>query len=279
MSSGHTPDCDGSDEMEVEMKQMYHDTLKSGGHVDIQIGGDDRDLEDMARMGRQGDLKRIFRQSSMVAFTAIVQATWQVFLVANTQGLLNGGLAGVFWSYVWTAIGMSTVVASLAEMASMAPTSGGQYHWISEFSPPQYQQFLSYIGGWMSTLSWQATAAGATFVDGIFILGLASAYHPDYAIQGWHGTLVVGAVTILVGIVNGFFADSLPQIQKFMAILFGVGWIPVVVVLIALAPHPPAGDVFTKFSSEGWSPMGLSVMVGQISALYSLVSFDAAGTY
>ncbi|KAK3633780.1 hypothetical protein LTR22_019964 [Elasticomyces elasticus] len=188
---------------------------------------------------------------------------------ANTQGLLNGGLAGVFWSYVWTAIGMSTVVASLAEMASMAPTSGGQYHWISEFSPPQYQQFLSYIGGWMSTLSWQATAAGATFVD-------ASAYHPDYVIQGWHGTLVVGAVTILVGIVNGFFADSLPQIQKFMAILFGVGWIPVVVVLIALAPHPPAGDVFTKFSSEGWSPIGLSVMVGQISALYSLVSFDAA---
>ncbi|KAK3620790.1 hypothetical protein LTR56_023202 [Elasticomyces elasticus] len=121
----------------------------------------------------------------------------------------------------------------------------------------------------MSTLSWQATAAGATFVD-------ASAYHPEYVIQGWHGTLVVGAVTILVGIVNGFFADLLPQIQKFMAILFGVGWIPVVVVLIALAPHPPAGDVFTKFSSEGWSPIGLSVMVGQISALYSLVSFDAA---
>ncbi|KAK5713377.1 hypothetical protein LTR17_017622 [Elasticomyces elasticus] len=272
MSSGQTSGRDGSDELDVEMKQMYHDTLKSGGHVDVQIGGDDQDREDMARMGRQGDLKRIFRQSSMVAFTAIVQATWQVFLVANTQGLLNGGLAGVFWSYVWTAIGMSTVVASLAEMASMAPTSGGQYHWISEFSPPQYQQFLSYIGGWMSTLSWQATAAGATFVDGIFILGLASAYHPDYVIQGWHGTLVVGAVTILVGIVNGFFADSLPQIQKFMAILFGVGWIPVVVVLIALAPHPPAGDVFTKFSSEGWSPMGLSVMVGQISALYSLVS-------
>jgi amino acid transporter len=24
------------------------------------------------------------------------------------------------------------VVASLAEMASMAPTSGGQYHWVSQ---------------------------------------------------------------------------------------------------------------------------------------------------
>ena len=104
-----------------------------------------------------------------------------------------------------------------------------------------------------------------------FILAVAAAYHPDFTIQGWQGTLVVGAVTILVGIVNGLFADTLPQIQKFMAILFGLGWIPVVVVLIALAPHPPAGDVFTKFTSEGWTPMGLSVMIGQISALYSLV--------
>jgi amino acid transporter len=53
----------------------------------------------------------------------------------NTQksapigGLLNGGLAGLFWGYIWTFIGFVFIVMSLAEMASMAPTSGGQYHW------------------------------------------------------------------------------------------------------------------------------------------------------
>ena len=36
---------------------------------------------------------------------------------------------------------------SLAEMASMAPISGGQYHWVSEFAPPKYQKFLSYFTG------------------------------------------------------------------------------------------------------------------------------------
>lgn len=36
---------------------------------------------------------------------------------------------------------------SLAEMASMCPTSGGQYHWVSEFAPPKYQRFLSYMTG------------------------------------------------------------------------------------------------------------------------------------
>jgi hypothetical protein len=28
-----------------------------------------------------------------------------------------------------------------------APTSGGQYHWVSEFAPASSQKFLSYITG------------------------------------------------------------------------------------------------------------------------------------
>lgn len=74
-------------------------------------------------------------------------------MTATTQGLTDGRLSGLIWSYVWMFVGFSFVMASLAEMASMAPTSGGQYHWFSEFAPPQYQKIMSYFIGWMSTLS------------------------------------------------------------------------------------------------------------------------------
>jgi amino acid permease len=40
---------------------------------------------------------------------------------ATTQGLTDGGVAGLIWSFVWTFCGFSFVMASLAEMASMAP--------------------------------------------------------------------------------------------------------------------------------------------------------------
>lgn len=40
-------------------------------------------------------------------------------LRANTQGLVDGGLAGLFWAYIWNFFGFSFVVLSLAEMASM----------------------------------------------------------------------------------------------------------------------------------------------------------------
>ena len=52
------------------------------------------------------------------------------------------------WMYVVTLVGITFPILSMAEMASMAPTSGGQYHWVSEFAPRSAQKFLSYITGW-----------------------------------------------------------------------------------------------------------------------------------
>ena len=80
--------------------------------------------------------------------------------------LMNGGTTGGIWVFIVVCVEMFFVVLSMAEMAEMAsmyvmlaihhaslpircraPTSEGQYHWISEFAPPQYQKFLSYIVG------------------------------------------------------------------------------------------------------------------------------------
>lgn len=85
------------------------------------------DRREMKRMGKAQELRRNFRPLSTIAFTVVLQGTWEVLLTATYQGLVDGGLAGLIWSYVWTFIGFSFVMASLAEMASMAPTSGGQY--------------------------------------------------------------------------------------------------------------------------------------------------------
>ena len=68
-------------------------------------------------------------------------------------GLINGGTAGMIYSYIFTFVGFMLVIASMAEMASMAPTSGGQYHWVSEFSPRSAQKFLSYMTGKLWHLS------------------------------------------------------------------------------------------------------------------------------
>ncbi|KAK2776549.1 hypothetical protein FQN52_003446 [Onygenales sp. PD_12] len=234
------------------------------------------DRKDMGRMGKRQELIRAYRPLSALSFALILQATWEFMLISHTEGLFNGGLAGLFWSYLWTFIGFSFVIFSLAEMASMAPISGGQYHWVSEFAPPKHQKFLSYVTGWLSVLAWQAGAASGSFLTGTIIQGLITVNSPSYKPTAWQGTLLVFAMVALIYVFNIWVAQGLPMIQNLLLVVHVFGFIAVVVVLWAMAPHQTAKAVFTEFRNGGhWPNIAVSLMVGQISAIYGSLSADA----
>ena len=86
-----------------------------------------QDHLDMLRLGKKQQFKRTFSLWSSLGFVAIYMATWEFVLISLSPGFTNGGYAGIFWCFITTTTAYSAVVASLAEMASMAPTSGGQY--------------------------------------------------------------------------------------------------------------------------------------------------------
>ena len=117
---------------DIDFHDDYHGHLRRPRSTQGHVGDDDDhgftrdDKREMKRMGKKQELRRNFRPLSTIAFTVILQGTWEVLLAASTQGMVDGGLAGLFWSYMWTFIGFSLVMLSLAEMASMAPTSGGK---------------------------------------------------------------------------------------------------------------------------------------------------------
>ncbi|KAI4254353.1 MAG: hypothetical protein LQ352_003141 [Teloschistes flavicans] len=250
---------------------------EDGDYLDIGVGEQRPgytkvDRKDMYRMGKRQELMRNFSPVSALSFTALLQATWE----ANTQGLVDGGLAGLFWSYIWTFFGSGIIMLSLAEMASMCPTSGGQYHWVSEFAPPKYQRFLSYMTGWVSTLSWQAGAASGSFLTGTIIQGLLTVNDPNYSPTNWQGTLFVFAMVLVLFVFNIWGAKALPVVQNALLGIHIIGWLVIIVVLWALAPKQSASGVFTQFTNGGgWSTMGLSLMVGQISAIFGSTCSDA----
>ena len=100
--------------------------------------------------------------------------TWEFSIVTSVFSLANGGTAGAIWLVLVVTFGMFNVMLSLAEMASMAPTSGGQYHWVSEFAPAKYQKLLSYAVGWLVALGWQSAMPTVAFVGAQQILALIS---------------------------------------------------------------------------------------------------------
>jgi choline transport protein len=136
------------------------------------------------------------------------------------------------------------------------------------------------VSGWLSTLSWQAGTASGPFLTGTIIQSLVSVANPNYVGTNWQGTLMVIGITIIIYFLTVWGAEAMPMFQNLMLIIHCVGFVVVVVVLLVLAPRNPARVVFTQFiNGGGWNTMGLSLMVGQISALYALISAFAAPVF
>lgn len=124
----------------------------------------------------------------------------------------------------------------------------------------------------MSVLSWQAGNASGSFLTGTIIQALLSVNYPNYSPANWQGTLFVVAMVIIVYCCNIWGAQLWPKVQNGLLILHILSFIVVVIVLWVMAPHQSAKAVFTHFTNEGgWSSMGLSLMVGQITGIFSLV--------
>ncbi|KAH7378375.1 hypothetical protein DE146DRAFT_794078 [Phaeosphaeria sp. MPI-PUGE-AT-0046c] len=116
----------------------------------MNLGGTEHGMQDMRRMGKKQELRathRNFHLVSIIGFVVVLQSTWESALLSTYFGLFNGGIAGVIWMMVITWVFFMAMIVFLAEMASMALTAGGQYHWFSGFAPPSFQKSLSYVVG------------------------------------------------------------------------------------------------------------------------------------
>jgi amino acid transporter len=125
----------------------------------------------------------------------------------------------------------------------------------------------------MSTLSWQAGNASGSFLTGTIIQALVTVNYPDtYEPKPFHGTLLVFACVALIFSVNVYASHIWPYLQNGLMALHVLGFLVTIIVLWVCAPHQSAKAVFTEFTNEGgWPTMGLSLMVGQITAIFSLL--------
>jgi len=159
----------------------------------------------------------------------------------------------------------------------MAPTTGGQYHWVSELAPPHLQKYLSYVVGWLCTLGWQVGNAAIAYLAGTIIQGLITLNNPDYVPKQWQGTLIIWAVLTFGVIFNAFFASKLPMIEGIILVLHVLGFFAVLIPLWVLGKPAPAREVFFTFQDGGgWGNQGLSCLVGMLSAVFTFLGPDSA---
>lgn len=109
--------------------------------------------------------------------------------------------------------GNLAVAASLAEMASVCPIAGAQYHWTYMFAPRRAAPFITRMQGWITVFAWQATATSVIYLVATQTQGLMILNYPSYSPERWHGTLMMFAVTAIFFLVNVYGIRLLPAFE------------------------------------------------------------------
>ncbi|KAL8954175.1 MAG: hypothetical protein Q9222_000059 [Ikaeria aurantiellina] len=204
--------------------------------------------------------------------------TWLGMLVVFLQGFSNGGPAGLVYGFMGVSVGTVSLFTSLGELASMAPTAGGQYYWVALLAPRSSRRFLSYVTGWLTVLEWQAVTAAGAYLFGTQIQGVVILNCPDYVSKGWHGTLLLWACISIGFVCNTLFSSALPKMESVVLVLYILGFFAIIIPLVGTGgPKSSAKEVFTTFVNGGqWPTDGLSFFVGIIGTVFSFLGTDAA---
>ncbi|KAK3680311.1 hypothetical protein LTR37_021346 [Vermiconidia calcicola] len=235
------------------------------------------DQRDMDRMGRKQELKRRFKYFSIAGYVVVLGNTWEFSIVTSAFALANGGTAGAIWTTIIVCLGMFFVVLSMAEVASMAPTSGGQYHWVSEIAPRGLQKQLSYAVGWMSMLAWQVSMPSVAYIFAQQILALISVCNPGYVIEGWHGALMTIASGIATITLSIFVMQKLTLAEGLAVTAHVFGFVAFLAILWVMGPKAGGYETFFGFEDRnGWGSLGLATLVGIIGPVATFLGGDSA---
>ncbi|KAF2182538.1 hypothetical protein K469DRAFT_740232 [Zopfia rhizophila CBS 207.26] len=172
--------------------------------------------------------QRNFGLLPLLGFTTIMLNSWESVFLGPT----------LIYAYIFYFFGSLETCASISEIASMYPTSGGQYHWTVLLAPPKWSKFLSWL------------------------TGLPVLNNPSYNYRRWHRTLLLYAVLMVSVFVNTVAVRISLALEGIILVLQMFGFLAILIPLVHLALQPPAEFVFAAWSNGSGYPDGLSWLVG-----------------
>ncbi|GKZ23629.1 hypothetical protein AbraIFM66951_009906 [Aspergillus brasiliensis] len=235
------------------------------------------DAYELARVGKKEVLKRRFGLTSTVGFACSLMLTWEAVIMNIGLGLTNGGPAGLVYGFLGVWAGIISVFISMGELASMMPSAGGQYHWVSILAPRSARKFLSHVTGSVCIIAWTAAPTAAIYLAASVLQSTIAMNIPSYDPKGWHITLIMWAILLVCTILNTWLGMILPVIEVLILLVHVLGFFAVLVPLVYLGPKADARSIFTvSFDYGGWGDLTLATFIGLKGTVAAFVGTDGA---
>ncbi|KAL6244559.1 hypothetical protein RBB50_008801 [Rhinocladiella similis] len=253
---------------------MSDHCVESGDRVlkDAPISSDEAVL---AALGRKDLLVRNWGFWNILGFAVTNLCSWEFATSLIGSTFINGGPVAVVYGFIATFFGILSINASLAEMASMYPVAGGQYFWTFHFAPPRVRVFLSYLQGWLTSISWQVGFVSTTVFLAEQIEALIVLNHSSYVPKGWHTFLLMTMFSLIGLAMLSFGKKILPVMQTVSGVLHIAFFLIIIIVLLSMSEKAPSKFVWTHFvNNSGWPNNGISFCIGLLLPAFSISGAD-----
>lgn len=145
--------------------------------------------------------------------------SWAGIAATFALAIAQGGPTILVYGPIIMLLVVGSCALTLAELASVYPTAGGQYHWTSILAPKRWSRGLvclatfkllnyllthvqSYCCGATNVFTWIALASGIAIIIPQQIVGMAIFWNPSYVPKAWHTFLLYQAANLMTLLYN-----------------------------------------------------------------------------
>ncbi|KDN51989.1 amino acid transporter, partial [Tilletiaria anomala UBC 951] len=249
------------------------DSLENGSAGSLVKNAD----ADLARLGYEPELKRHLGVVAVLGLSFSIIAAPFGLSVGFIYALINGGPTAILWGWVLVSFISVCIAASLGEICSCYPSSGGVYVWAAFIAPKRYSAIASWIVGWVSLAANLFLSLSILFGGAQLIMSAISTFrNQEWTPEPWQTILCFFACVLIAALVN-LFGSKYQYLEMLNTISIYWGAATVVIILVTLltmAPTKRSGAfVFGAFENRGGWPDGWAFLVGLLQAAYTLTGY------
>jgi len=225
------------------------------------------DEHDLARLGYAQELFRTMGGFSNFAISFAIISILTGAVTLYDYGLAMGGPREMSLGWPLVAIFSLAVAASMGEIASAFPTSGGMYHWATILGGPGWGWFTA----WFNILGLVATIAGIDY-------GCAQFLMPLLGLPSKPGVLlaVYGAVLASHGLINHYGIRLVARLNDASVTVHILGVAAIVGALLIFAPKQPISFFFRAVNSSSAHFYGWAFLLGLLQAQWTFTGYDGS---
>ncbi|ODV57840.1 amino acid transporter [Ascoidea rubescens DSM 1968] len=234
--------------------------------------------KEVTQEGYVSDLKKNFSRLSLLGVSFGLANSWFGVSASLSIGIASGGPLLIVYGLIIVFFFSLCVAATLSELISAYPNSGGQYYWTFKLAPAKYKRFLSFACGTVGWIGSIFTSASITLTVSTAIVATYSLNNPNYEIETWHIFLTFELFNVFVTLFN-LWSKPLPT---FTTIALCGSLTAFTVSLITClscssGSFESASFVFKDFTNgTGWSTAGIAFIVGLVNPTWCFAGIDAS---